>query len=76
MLWTPTLYKCGIKGKLYRLWYELYKDSQIKVKTAAGLTNVKLTGENVTQGSAGAIVNLVTETKGWRQLHFKMTPVD
>ena len=35
-----TLYKCGIKGKLYRLWYEMYRDSQIRVKTAAGTSEV------------------------------------
>ena len=48
-----TLYKSGIKGKLYRLWYELYRDAQIRVKTAAGLTSLKTTGENVSQGSIG-----------------------
>ena len=51
-----TLYKCGIRGKLYRLWYELYRDSQIRVKTAAGTTGIKTTGENVTQGSIGGAV--------------------
>ena len=45
-----TLYNCGVKGKLYRLWYEIYRDSQIRVKTASGLTDVRTTGENVTQG--------------------------
>ena len=40
-------------GQLYRLWYTLYKDCQIKMKTAAGLTCVKPTGENVTQGLIG-----------------------
>ena len=51
-----TLYNCGVKGKLYRLWYELYKDSQIKVKTAGGMTDIKPTGENVTQGSIGGAI--------------------
>ena len=51
-----TLYKCGIKGKLYRLWYEMYRDSQIRVKTASGLTEIKTTGENVTQGSIGGAI--------------------
>ena len=51
-----TLYKCGIKGKLYRLWYEMYKDSQIRIKTASGLTDIKPTGENVTQGSIGGAI--------------------
>ena len=48
-----TLFKCGVKGKLYRLWYELYRDTQIRVKTAAGLTDLLPTGENVCQGSIG-----------------------
>ena len=30
-----TLHKCRITGKLYRLWYEMYRDSLIRVKTAA-----------------------------------------
>ena len=47
-----TLYRAGITGKLYRLWYELYRDSQIRVKTAAGMSGIKTTGENVTQGSS------------------------
>ena len=51
-----TLYRCGIQGKLYRLWYNLYKDSQIKVKTAAGMTGIQTTGENVTQGSIGGAI--------------------
>ena len=51
-----TLHKCGITGKLYRLWYELYRDSLIRVKTAAGLTNFKATGENVNQGSIGGAI--------------------
>ena len=51
-----TLYKCGVKGKLYRLWYEIYKDSQIRVKTASGLTEIRATGENVTQGSIGGAI--------------------
>ena len=42
--------------KVYRLWYELYRDSQIKIKTAAGMSDIKATGENVTQGSIGGAV--------------------
>ena len=51
-----TLYNCGIKGKLYRLWYKMYRDSQVRIKTAAGLTDIKTTGENVTQGSIGGAI--------------------
>ena len=51
-----TLFQCGINGKLYRLWYALYRESIIRVKTAAGLTNEKSSGENVTQGSIGGAI--------------------
>ena len=51
-----TLYRCGIRGKMYRLWYELNRDSQIRVKTAAGMTKIKAIGENVTQGSIGGAI--------------------
>ena len=48
-----TLFSYGVQGKLYRLWYELYRDAQIKVKTGAGMTAVEATGENVAHGSIG-----------------------
>ena len=48
-----TLYQAGVRGKLYRLWYMLNKDTQIRVKTSFGLTNTAATGENVAQGSIG-----------------------
>ena len=48
-----SLYEAGIRGKLYRLWYMLNHDTQIRVKTSFGLTQVAATGENVTQGSIG-----------------------
>ena len=51
-----TLYSYGVRGKLYRLWYELYKDAQIKVKTGAGMTATEPTGENVAQGSIGGAI--------------------
>ena len=48
-----TLFKAGISGKLYRLWFMMNKDSQIKVKTGFGITKTAATGENVAQGSIG-----------------------
>ena len=47
------LYKSDIKGKLYRLIYELNKSNQIQIKTSVGTTSNFKTGENVTQGSVG-----------------------
>ena len=48
-----TLYEAGVRGKLYRLWYILNNDTQIRVKTSFGLTGLATTGENVAQGSIG-----------------------
>jgi hypothetical protein len=48
-----TLHEAGIQGKLYRLWFMLNKDTQIKVKTSLGMTKCAATGENVAQGSIG-----------------------
>ena len=46
-----SLYKCGIVGKLYQLIFELNKCTEIRVKSASGLSDSKYIGENVTQGS-------------------------
>ena len=48
-----TLFEAGIRGKLYRLWFMLNRDAQIRVKTSFGLTGIAATGENVAQGSIG-----------------------
>ena len=47
------LYEAGVKGKLYRLWYELNKETEIKVKTGVGTTKTAMVGETVAQGSIG-----------------------
>ena len=47
------LYKSDIKGKLYRLIYQLNKNNLIQIKTPVGITHEFETGENVTQGSVG-----------------------
>ena len=47
------LYEAGVKGKLYRLWYELNKETEIKVKTGVGTTKAATVGETVAQGSIG-----------------------
>ena len=48
-----TLFQAGIQGKLYRLWFEMNRNTKIKVKTAVGMSEVEATGENVAQGSIG-----------------------
>ena len=48
-----TLHGAGITGKLYRLWFMINKDTQVRVKTSFGMTQTAATGENVAQGSIG-----------------------
>ena len=43
----------GVSGKLYRLWFELNKETEIKVKTGAGMSETTTVGETVAQGSIG-----------------------
>ena len=47
------LYDAGVSGKLYRLWFELNKETEIKVKTGAGMSRTTIVGETVAQGSIG-----------------------
>ena len=51
-----TLHEAGVKGKLYRLWYILNKDTQIRVKASVGITETAATGENLAQGSIGVVL--------------------
>ena len=59
------LYKCEVKGILYRLLYALNKNTRICVQTPVGVTEEKDTGEGVGQGRLeGAIVSAVNLDKG------------
>ena len=59
------LYKCGVKGKLYRLLYALNKNTRICVQTPVGVTEEEDIGEGVGQGTLeGAIVSAVNLDKG------------
>ena len=49
-------YKSNVKGKLYRLTYELNKDTRIRVRTAVGDSDPRMSYENVTQGSLDAAI--------------------
>ena len=52
------LYKSNIKGKLYKLIFEMNRDVRIRVRTPVGKCNVEELGETVAQGSLeGAIVS-------------------
>ena len=48
-----SLYEAGVKGKLYRLWFELNKETEIRVRTGVGTTQKAVVGETVAQGSIG-----------------------
>ena len=48
-----SLYEADIKGKLYRLWFMMNCDNQVRVLTSAGMSDMKTTGENVGQGTVG-----------------------
>ena len=48
-----SLYEAGICGKLYRLLFELNKETEVMIKTGVGLTKAGHVGESVAQGSIG-----------------------
>jgi hypothetical protein len=59
------LYKSKVQGKLYRLLYEMNKNTKISVQTPVGLTDECDTGEGVGQGTLeGAIVSAVNLDSG------------
>ena len=53
MHWTQ-FFSSGVRGNIYRLIYEMNKDTKIQVKSLSGISNVACTGDNVTQGSISA----------------------
>ena len=63
------LYEAGVDGKLYRLWYELNKETEIRVKTGVGITKAATVGETVAQGSIGgglvSSINLDSEVNNF-----------
>ena len=55
------LYKCNIRGKLYRLLYLMNRKTKFKVKTPVGLTEEAIRGAGLAQGSLeGALVRSVS----------------
>ena len=61
------LYKSDVKGKLYKLVYELNKDRRVKVRTAVGDSRELEVNESLGQGtSEGAIVSTNSISNGVR----------
>ena len=48
-----SLFHSGVKGKEYKLIYELNKENQIQIQTSVGMTEPFETGPSVSQGSIG-----------------------
>ena len=51
-----SLHAADVRGKLYRLWYLMTCDNQIRVLSSAGMTDMEPTGENVGQGTIGGAI--------------------
>ena len=59
------LHRSKVQGKLYRLLYEMNKNTKICVKTPVGVTDERDTGEGVGQGTLeGALVSAVSLDNG------------
>ena len=48
-----TLYEAGVDPKLYRVWYNLNKNTVIRVKTGSGYSEWAEAGELIGQGTGG-----------------------
>ena len=59
------LYRANVKGKLYKLLYELNKDTRIRVRTAVGDSEPREINEGVAQGSMeGSLISSLGLSKG------------
>ena len=66
-----SIYLSGVQGNIYKLLYELNKDTQIKVNTLSGVSEISCTGENVTQGSLSAALISANNLDRGINDHFK-----
>ena len=59
------VYKNKVKGKLYKLLYNMNKSTRIKVQTPVGLSHSEETGAGITHGSVeGAVSSAVNLNNG------------
>ena len=49
-----TLYEAGVNTTAARLWFKLNQNTEIRVKTSAGVTDTAFVGDVIGQGTAGA----------------------
>ena len=55
-----TLFNCGIQGKIYRLIFNMNKDTVMRVRTAVETSEKHGTGENIGKGALeGAVVSAI-----------------
>ena len=60
-----TLHDIGVNPKAARLWYKLNEGTEISVKTASGMTERKVVGDVIGQGTSGAaLVSQVNLDRG------------
>ena len=65
------LYRGEIRGRLYRLLYEMNRKTKITVKTAVGESEPRETTENVSQGSVdGAVISSLSLSQGVNDFFF------
>ena len=50
-----TLYDVGVNNTAARLWYKLNQDTEIRVKTSAGMTDSVYVGDVIGQCTAGLL---------------------
>ena len=60
-----TFHNIGVNPKAARVWYKLNEKTEIAIKTASGVTDTRVVGDCIGQGTAGAaLVSQVNLDKG------------
>ena len=60
--------KCKVRGKIYRLVYQLNKDTEVCVKTPVGVTDFEEVGKGLGQGTnEGAVIRAVNLDGGIKE---------
>ena len=70
------LYSAGVCGKVYRLWYNLNKNTKITIQTGVGLTDARDTGETLGQGTVGGALASALNLDEELNAHFEDSPAE